>query len=291
MSAIDYYFAMFRSWFIGVVALLCASLGAQAEDEIPHVGGAGADLRGQGFELLDLTGADFRAADLRGANLRGVSLVGSALQGADLRGAELQGADLRGANLQGADLRGARLARADLSGADLTLADLRDVDFFIEVAKPRPTEVTDDAEQRPRKSEQLSPEAAANRTFSVKGAVLDRALQSKPICVYPPTSAVDVLHDFDRAKGLPLVANGAGDAPPAFIDARTGLFATIGCSDVKGQATFGLARRALGPGEAPQVAGYDADALRRLLAAHDCAGASALPEATLETLKNFLSPP
>ena len=286
-----YRAAMARSWTnaCAIALTLFASISVFADDETPHVGGAGADLRGRSFELLDLTGADFRAADLRGTNLRGASLAGSALQGADLRGAELQGADLRSANLQGADLRGARLARADLSGADLTLADLRDVDFFIEVARPRPTEVTDDAEQRPRKSEQLPPEAAANRTFSVRAAVLDRALQSKPVCVYPPTSAVDVLHDFDRAKGLPLVANVAGEAPDSFSRARTDLLATIGCSDAKGEAAFGLARRALGTSEPPPVAGFDADALRRLLAAHDCAGALALPDSERNALAESIA--
>lgn len=291
MSAFNYNFAMLRSWFIGVVALLCVSLVAQAEDEVPHVGGAGADLRGQGFELLDLTGADFRGADLRGASFRGASLVGARLQGADLRGAALQGADLRNADLRGADLRGARLARADFSGANLTLADLRDVDFFQE-ALASPYEIPPEGiEIAPRRSARLEPEAAAVRVFSVRGAVLDRALQSKPVCVYPPTSAVDVLHDFDRAQGLPLIANGAGDAPAAFIAARTNLLATIGCSDAKGGATFGLVRRALDTREALRVAGFDPDALGRLLAAHDCAGAWALPEKMREDLARSTSGP
>jgi len=287
-----YRAAMARSWMVAcaMAFTLFASLRVFAADEIPHVGGAGADLRGQGFELLDLTGADFRGADLREASFRGASLVGATLQGADLRGAALQGANLRNADLRGADLRGARLARADLSGADLTLADLRDVDFFQESLTTTHDVVPEGIEVAPRRSERLASEEAATRAFSVKGAVLDRALQSRPICVYPPTSAVDVLHDFDRAKGLPLVANGNGEAPGSFIEARTDLLATIGCSNAKGEATFGLTRRALDTKDSSNVAGFDAAALRRTLAGHDCAGGWLLPDEMRRALASSLDP-
>jgi len=260
---------MFRKLILAAVFGVLVSSVTLADEQLPHVGGVGADLRGHSFAMLDLTAADLRAADLRGVDFRGASLVGADLEGADLRGAQLQGADLRNANLRGTNLQNARLARTDLSGADLTLADLRNVDFFIEGGT-----VSLEAEAeggRPRKSERVAPVAVASREFSVAGAVLDRALQSKPVCVYPPTSAVDMLHGFDRSRGLPLVADASGAAPTAFIEARTALLSRLACADKTGDVAPGLAAQADDNADStPALAGFNVVVLMRQVFARDC---------------------
>ena len=294
VSALDYSRAMRRLSVLAVVATIALSLlpPACAEEVSARVGGAGADLRGTNLARLDLGPADFAFADLRGADLRGAVLLGARLLGADLRGAALQGADLRGADLRGADLRGARLARADLGGADLTLADLRDIDLFQEDAVTEVPAAPAAAEGRPRKSEPEKRSGAAARDCSVAGATLDRALQSRPVCVYPPTSAVDVLHGFERAGGLPLIADGTGRAPGAFIAARSALLGELACAEATGEAAFGLARRALdvdAAGVSASAAGFEVAPVIRALLDRGCAGARLFPSELRAALTRTLT--
>lgn len=240
----------------------------------------GAALVAAPLVAATLRGADLRGADLRYAQLQGADLRNADLRGARLDGAFLQGARLRGAKLRGASLRGAKLARADLRRADLTLADLRGADFFIE---PDWDALVQAVETRvPPRADQdrlvRSLDRVRARALSVSGATLDRTLLDRPVCVFPPVSALDVMHGYDTEKGKPVTATAEGLAPKAWIRERTALLGRLGCANRSGRvarafaAGFAADRRA-----SATETGVDANALIAALLKDDCAGGKALP--------------
>ena len=241
---------------------------------------AGASLAGSPLVAATFWGADLRGADLRNAALQGADLRNADLRGAWLDGAQLQGARLRGAKLRGASLRGAKLARVDLSGADLTLADLRGADFFIEPDWDALIQAVDSRVPPRLDRDRLlrSLRKMPTRALNLKGARLDRTLLDKPVCVFPPVSALDVFHGYDTSKGKPLTASSDGAAPKKWIDEHTTLLGKLACGERAGRVARAFVegltadRRGLA-----KETGIDVPTLIGALLKRDCAGGMALP--------------
>jgi uncharacterized protein YjbI with pentapeptide repeats len=115
--------------------LLEADLVQSADETVPIIALAGADLREARLRAANLRAADLREADLDSAILSGASLREADLNWADLSNAylspdvDLREADLSHAYLLFADLSGADLSGANLSGAHLREADLRETNM------------------------------------------------------------------------------------------------------------------------------------------------------------------
>jgi uncharacterized protein YjbI with pentapeptide repeats len=115
--------------------LLEADLVQSADETVPIIALAGADLREARLRAANLRAADLREADLDSAILSGASLREADLNWADLSNAylspdvDLREADLSHAYLLFADLSGADLSGANLSGAHLREADLREANM------------------------------------------------------------------------------------------------------------------------------------------------------------------
>jgi hypothetical protein len=240
----------------------------------------GADLKDARLEAAKLRRVDLRAADLRSAKLQGADLRGADLRGARLDGAELQGADLRDARLQGASLRGAKLAHVDLSRANLAVADLRGVDFFTEPDWDALAQIVE--LNFPARADRFQVirdfGKARKREASIKGATLDRTLLDRPVCVFPPVSALDILHDFDRSKGTPVIASVEGAAPKQYVADRTAYFGELACNNKAGRVARAFASTLLTERRTPptELGLYRAPLIKRLLAT-DCAGGATLP--------------
>jgi uncharacterized protein YjbI with pentapeptide repeats len=97
--------------------LLEADLVQSADETVPIIALAGADLREARLRAANLRAADLREADLDSAILSGASLREADLSHAYLLFADLSGADLSGANLSGAHLREADLRETNMQGA------------------------------------------------------------------------------------------------------------------------------------------------------------------------------
>ncbi len=240
----------------------------------------GADLKEAHLEAARLRRVDLRAADLRNAKLQGADLRGADLRGARLDDAALQGADLRDARLQGASLRGAKLAHINLERANLALADLRGADFFTEPdweALAERIELGFPA--RPDRFRVIrSLEQARVRPPSVKDAILDRTLLDRPVCVFPPVSALDVLHDFDRTRGVPLTASAAGAAPKQYVADRTAYFGELACRNKAGRVARAFATMAIAERRTPtDELGLDLPPIVKQMLAKDCVGGATLP--------------
>jgi uncharacterized protein YjbI with pentapeptide repeats len=88
----------------------------------------GTYLKDAELQRSNMAGSSLIGAFMQNANLQGAQLQEVDLRGADLRGAKLQGTDLRGADLRGADLEGAAIGGANFEAALIDLADLRHID-------------------------------------------------------------------------------------------------------------------------------------------------------------------
>lgn len=240
----------------------------------------GADLKDARLEAAKLRRVDLRAADLRNAKLQGADLREADLRGARLDGAELQGADLRDAHLQGASLRGAKLAHADLSRANLAVADLRGVDFFTEPDWDALAQVVE--LNFPARADRFQViqdfGKTRKRETSVKDATLDRTLLDRPVCVFPPVGAVDILHDFDKSKGTPVIASAEGAAPKQYVADRTAYFGELACKNKVGRVAHVFAATLIAERRTPPAEiGLDPASLIKRLLAKDCVGGATLP--------------
>ena len=270
-----------------------SALSGKIDPAIPEPGLApGAPLGSAPLATARLYGVDLRGADLRNAQLQAADLRRADLRGARLDGANLQGARLWGADLQGASLRGAKLARVDLRRADLRLADLRGVDLFTEpdweaLAESIQTRVPalSDVKRRLR-----SIEVVRERPPSVEGANLAHTLLDRPVCVFPPVSPVDILHDYDNSEASILVASAEGFAPDIFIRERTDFLGRLACNDGLGRVAHAFAAGLLDGRHLPaKETSLDPAMLINALLASQCGGGQALTEATRQALSQKLS--